>query len=75
MQVQIDIGFEQLVQIAKKLPLKQWAKLKDEVEKDTETTNADIDMVAFLMSAPTFTEDQLDEIEKTRKSIGQWRKK
>ena len=31
MQVQIDIAFDQLVQLAKRLPVKQWAKLKQEV--------------------------------------------
>ncbi len=34
MQVQVDINFDQLVQIAKKLPDTQWNKLKEEVEKD-----------------------------------------
>jgi hypothetical protein len=31
MQVQVDIEFDQLVQIAKKLPATQWTKLKAEV--------------------------------------------
>jgi len=34
MQVQVDIEFEQLVNIVKKLPATQWNKLKQEVEKD-----------------------------------------
>lgn len=74
MQIEIDIGFDQLVQLAKKLPSKQWAKLKNEVEK--ENSNKQIsDLESFLMSAPTFTESQLSEIDKTRKAISQWRKK
>lgn len=39
MQVQLEIEFDQLVQIAKKLPAKQWYKLKKEVEKQ-ETKNS-----------------------------------
>jgi hypothetical protein len=33
MQVQVDIEFEQLVNMAKSLPVGQWVKLKQEVEK------------------------------------------
>ena len=32
MQIQVDIGFEQLVKIAKRLPENQWTKLKEEDE-------------------------------------------
>ncbi len=39
MQVQVDIEFNQLVQIAKKLPAKQWTKLKAEVEAKSTTTD------------------------------------
>ena len=33
MQAQIDIEFDQLVEIAKQLPAKQWRKLKEKVEE------------------------------------------
>ena len=36
MQAQIDIGFEQLVKLAKQLPKQQWTKLKSEVEEQKE---------------------------------------
>lgn len=46
MQVQLDVGFDQLVQIANRLPATQWTKLKKEVEaseqpKDTERKNSE----------------------------------
>ena len=34
MQFQIDIGFDQLLQLAKRLPPVQWTKLKSELEKE-----------------------------------------
>ncbi len=37
MQLQIDIGFEQLVQLAKELPPQQWTKLKQEVDEQIPT--------------------------------------
>lgn len=73
MQLQIDIGFEQLVSIAKKLPSNQWNKLKNEVENKTDSPTSDIEL--FLLSAPTFNKKQLDEIEKSRQSISEWRRK
>ena len=75
MQVQVDIGFEQLVNLAKQLPATQWKKLKTEVEKQAEQVDATSDLEQFLLSAPTFNKKQLDEIAKTRKAISQWRTK
>jgi hypothetical protein len=75
MRVQVDIGFDQLVQLAKQLPATQWKKLKTEVEKQQEQANAASDLEAFLLTAPTFTKQQLDEVAKTRKKISQWRTK
>ena len=74
MQVQVDIGFEQLVSIAKKLPEIQWQALKGEVEKDNDQLkiNAD-DLEAFLLNGPTYSKKQLDVIEENRKAINKWR--
>ncbi|MCF0058433.1 hypothetical protein [Dyadobacter sp. CY356] len=75
MQIQVDIGFEQLVKIAKRLPENQWTKLKEEVEKDNINFKDSSDLESLILSAPTFDEGQLNRIEKTRKAINQWRKK
>jgi hypothetical protein len=34
MRMQVDIGFEELLQLAKQLPQAQWMKLKSEVDKE-----------------------------------------
>ena len=75
MRAQVDIGFEQLVQLAKQLPPAQWTRLKTEVEKEQPPKEAISDMEAFLLSAPTFTRKQLSEVAKARKAISQWRTK
>ncbi len=75
MQVQVEIGFEQLVSIAKKLPTKQWRKLKQEVENKNTKSKDDFDMETFLLSAPIFGKSQIEKITKTRKAINQWRTK
>ena len=75
MQVQVDIGFEQLVQIAKKLPATQWMQLKNEVDNQSIAVKPVSDLEAFLLTAPTFTQEQLDEVANARQAINQWRTK
>jgi hypothetical protein len=73
MQVQVDIEFDQLVRIAKKLPNKQWQKLKAEVETENHTDYSADDMEKFLLNGPTFSKKQLETIEENRKAINKWR--
>ena len=76
MQVQVDIEFEQLVQIAKKLPAKQWTKLKTEVEaKSIITDKQREEFKKLLLNGPVFSKMQLETIAETRKAINQWRTK
>lgn len=75
MQVQIEIGFDQLLKLVKQLPKKQWTKLKNEIEEQKTEMPVQSDMFSFLLNAPTFSKKQLDEIEKARKEITQWRTK
>ena len=75
MQVQVDLKFDQLVLLAKRLPATQWTKIKQEVDNEKVAGKEVSDLEAFLLTAPTFTKKQLDEIAKTRKAINQWRTK
>ena len=72
MQVQVDIAFEQLVQIAKKLPETEWQKLKLEVESKKQLKNNE-NLVEFLLNGPTLSKEQIDVIEGNRKAINKWR--
>jgi hypothetical protein len=75
MQAQVEIEFDQLVKIAKQLPAKQWTKLKKEVEEKISNPGQNSDLVSLLLSAPTYSKKQLNEVAKTRKAINQWRTK
>ena len=75
MQAQIDIGFDQLVKLAKQLPKSQWTKLKTQVEGQAEQADPQPDMLSFLLGGPTFSQKQVDEIVKARTEIAQWRTK
>ena len=75
MEAQVDIKFDQLVKLARRLPPTQWAKLKREVEEKVPAPEQNSDLVSLLLSAPTYSKKQLDEVAKTRKAINQWRTK
>lgn len=75
MQTHVNIEFDQLVELAKQLPCKKWEKLKKEVEETKSGSNQNSDLVSLLLSAPTFSRKQLDEMARTRKAINQWRTK
>ena len=74
MQVQIDIGFEQLLKIVKTLPSGQLKQLKEEIEKEAKSDKS-VDLESLLLNGPTATKKQLDTITKNRKAINQWRTK
>ena len=75
MQAQVDIGFDQLVSLVKRLPAKQWAKLKSEVDQSGKGVDRNKDLETFLLQAPTFSKKQLDTVAETRNAINQWRTK
>lgn len=72
MQVQVDIGFDQLLKIVKTLPSGQLEQLKAEIEKEARTEKS-IDLEALLLNGPVATKKQLETIENNRKAINQWR--
>jgi hypothetical protein len=74
MEVQVDIGFDQLLKIVKKLPSGQLKQLKAEIEKEAEADKT-VNLEALLLNGPTATKKQLDTIAKNRKAINQWRTK
>ena len=73
MQIQVDIGFEQLMEIIKKLPANKLSKLKAELGGKTIKDSKNNDIEAFLMTAPVFSKTQIAAITKTRKDINKWR--
>jgi len=75
MLVEVEIEFNQLVQIAKKLPSNQWTKLKAEVVQNESISKNRNDFKELLLNGPVFSKKQLDTIAETRKAINQWRTK
>ena len=57
MQAHLDIEFDQLVKIAKKLPAQQWMKLKAEVEAQPNVNTEREEFKKLLLSGPTFSKN------------------
>ena len=73
MQIQVNIGFDQLLKIVKALPSTQLEQLKAEIEKEVKEEKNTTDLEALLLNGPVATPEQLAIIEENRKAINQWR--
>ena len=74
MQVQVDIEFNQLLQIVRTLPTAKLKQLKAEIEKESKAAKPG-KLEELLLNGPIATKKQLDIIAKNRKAINQWRTK
>ncbi|MGN6491246.1 MAG: hypothetical protein ACTHLE_04565 [Agriterribacter sp.] len=74
MQVQVEIEFNQLLQIVRTLPAAELKQLKAEIEKKVKHRNPG-KLEELLLNGPTATPRQLEIITQNRKSINQWRTK
>jgi len=72
MQLQIDIAFEQLVEIVKKLPPKELLQFKFELEKNNTETSTQ-SLKELLLKGPTASKSQIEKIVNNRKHINRWR--
>jgi len=75
MQAIVDIKFDELLKIVKSLPENKLSILKAEIEKGTKSGNSRSEFETLLLNGPTFSEEQLDNIAKTRTAINKWRTK
>lgn len=73
MHTQKDIQFNHLISQLRGLSDVQRKKLKAKLNR-LEAASLNNSLEEFLLSAPTFSENQIKTIEETRKAIDQWRK-
>ena len=64
-----------MVDLVKRLPAIQWIKLRAEVDKVVLEKDQPSGLEDFLLSAPTFGDDEIEAITKARQEINQWRAK
>ena len=75
MQVQVDIGFEQLIKIVRALPKEKLEQLSAEIARKTDEKKELSSLEALLLSGPVATPKQIHIIEKNREAVNRWRTK
>ena len=75
MEVKVQIPFNELVAIVRQLSSTQKAELQKELSSVIEPVTKKSRLTELLLNGPVFTDEQIENIEETRKSINQWRTK
>lgn len=73
MEVQVNIGLEQLIKIVKELPEKQLNQLMAEINKVRTNRPSNSLLEDLLLNGPVATKKQLETIENNRNDLNQWR--
>jgi hypothetical protein len=69
MELTMDIKFEQLVEIVNQLPDDMKVKLFDSVNLKKKTSLSKDDFQKFLLQAPTWSDEQIEDYQSARKHI------
>ena len=75
MEVKVQIPFNELMSIVRQLSTTQKEMLQKELNQKEEPIVKKSRLTELLLNGPVFTEEQIETIEQTRKSINQWRTK
>ena len=75
MEMKVQVPFQQLLTLVKKLTPTQKAKLRQELNDDKPNTEQKEDFLGFLLNRPVYSEKDIAIIEENRKSITAWRRK
>ena len=75
MEVKVQIPFNELMSIVRQLSTTQKEMLQKELNQKEEPIVKKSRLKELLLNEPVFTEEQIETIEQTRKSINQWRTK
>ena len=73
MDINVQIPFQQLLDIVKSLPSAQKAKLRQELDEKKSASKNQDDFIDYLLNGPVYTSEEIQVIEETRKSISEWR--
>lgn len=78
MELKLEIGYEQMLEIIKQLPANQIAKLlidAQNIVKEKKTKKDISNFQKLLLSAPIMSEEQHNTFVENRKTFSQWRTK
>ena len=73
MEIKLDIPFQQLLTVVKRLTPSQKAKLRQELTEEEPAKQDKSDFIEMLLNGPVYSEKDIQTIEDNRKSIAKWR--
>lgn len=75
MEVRLEIGYPQLLQLLRQLPPAQLAQLIADVQAQTHPTTSPEKqrLQTLLLNGPVMTDDQFAEYQENRKWMNEWR--
>lgn len=75
MELKVQIPFQKLLSLVKKLTLSQKAKLRKELDTELTIPKENDEFIEMLLNGPVYSEDDIQTIEENRNSISEWRTK
>ena len=75
MELKVQVPFQQILTIVKTLTAAQKAKLRAELNEDTDEAKQQDDFIEYLLKGPVYNDKEIKIIEENRKSIAVWRTK
>ncbi|HRP34070.1 MAG TPA: hypothetical protein PKV73_19370 [Agriterribacter sp.] len=73
--MKVQVPFQQLLTLVKKLTPAQKAKLRQELSDKPPAQGDNDEFIEYLLNGPVYSEKEIKVIEENRKSITAWRTK
>lgn len=73
MDIQVQIPFQQLLTLVRKLTPAQKARLRLELSEKSNVHKDKDEFIDYLLQGPVYSEKEINVIEENRKNIASWR--
>lgn len=75
MEMKVQVPFQQLLTMVKRLTPAQRARLRQELADKRPVQKDKDEFIEYLLSGPVYSDKEINVIEENRKSIAAWRTK
>ena len=75
MEMKVQVPFQQLLTLVKRLTPGQKARLRQELAEEKPTIKDKEGFIEYLLNGPVYSDEEIHMIEENRKSIAAWRTK
>jgi len=75
MEMKVQVPFQQLLTLVKRLTPKQKARLRQELSEEKPLQKHKDEFIEYLLNGPVYSDQEIKVVEENRKSIAAWRTK